>query len=200
MKINFNKWLESLLENVGRNSGLSKMNPLVNADSDLKIDRFGDFRILSALPLPTGSNWLVCNLLFNELEDATFHIIKPGDSIMYVNFLRARSGVTLIIGQEFFRPNDCPLIDCALLHLQSQICYPLTALQKYDLLLITEKIEDVSRGRYIFKNEYLQQLLLQVMHFALKNFSACKPIDVSKLPVKNSLSPVIFNDPFFLAN
>jgi hypothetical protein len=79
---------------------------------------------------------------------------------------------SIILERDFFSDRHAEFLECALSRLSTQQALPLSLVQQNEIRWIVEKVESINVCDYRFKAEYLQQLILQLIHFSLKNFSA----------------------------
>jgi hypothetical protein len=176
MKRALRNWLSAGLNKVRKykSASLSKTIIAESRIHGFSIYWFKQDEIGLALQKTNVKSWLSLIWLEDEPGNASFFISKAGETVPSEIFRNALTCEAILFEPIFFNQPQTAFTECAMLNLYSQKLHPLNSFQKVELDWIKGKIESTASCDYIFKNEYLQQLLLQVIHFAVKNFSACK--------------------------
>lgn len=181
MKRALSGWLSAGLNKVRKFKSASLSKTII-AESQLhgfSVHWFSHNEIDLALQKTNVKSWLSFIWLEDEPGNASFFISKAGETVPSDIFQNVLTCEAILFEPIFFNQLQSVFTEFAVLNLYSQKLHPLNSFQKVELDWIKGKIESTASCDYVFKNEYLQQLLLQVIHFAVKNFSPCKSSDAS---------------------
>ncbi|MBB6130835.1 hypothetical protein [Mucilaginibacter lappiensis] len=135
---------------------------------------FGRMGNSEALTDTIEGGWLSFICFADDLGHTSFYMSKAGLAVPEYIFKTSVSGNTIVISGDLDSLSNDTLICRALQNLYFQKIFMLSPFQEADLFWIIDTMESVTSCDYRFKKEYLQQLLIHLIHFSLKHFSRDK--------------------------
>jgi hypothetical protein len=141
------------------------------------VQPFGPWGSSGSVAETIGGGWLSFTYYADNLGRTSFYMSKAGPAVPEYILHTAVTGNTIVISKDLHSLLNDAVIHRAVQNLYFQKFFVLSPFQEADLFWIIETMESVTKGDYLFKKEYLQQLLIQLIHFSLKHFSRDKSSD-----------------------